>query len=81
MGVVAGLLPAPAPRVLGHYFALVFLGIAALWLFVALDGLLPTTGYKTQLLALLLMQGFVLLRIALRLALLAGQTALYRRSA
>ena len=70
-----------APRVLGHYFAVVFLGMAALWLFVAVDGLVPTTGYKTQVIALLLMQGFVLLRIALRLGLLAGQTALYRRSA
>jgi hypothetical protein len=70
-----------ASRVLGHYFALVFLGAAALWLFVAVDGLVPPTGYKTQILALLLMQGFVLLRIALRLCLLAGQTALYRRSA
>ena len=45
------------------------------------DGLVPTTGYKTQVLALFLMQGFVLLRIALRLGLLAGQTALYRKSA
>lgn len=70
-----------APRVLGHYFTLVVLGMAALWLFVRADALLATTGYKTQILALLLMQGFVLLRIALRLSLLAGQTGLFRRSA
>ena len=70
-----------APRVLGHYFSMVASGAAALWLFVRIDPLVSTTGYKTQILALLLMQGFVLLRIALRLCLLAGQTALYRRSA
>ena len=70
-----------APRVLGHYFSLVVVGAAALWLFARLDPLLSTTGYKTQILALLVMQAFVLLRIALRLSLLAGQTALYRRDA
>lgn len=69
-----------APAVLGHYFAMVFMGVAALWLFTRPFAFFVTTGYKTQILALLLMQGFVFLRIALRLALLAGQTALFRRN-
>jgi len=67
-------------QVLGHYVAVVLLGAAALWLFLGADGLFSTTGYKTQLLALVLMQGLVLVRIVLRLGLLAGQTALYRRN-
>ena len=70
-----------APRVLGHYFTMVVLGAAALWIFARIDPLPWTTGYKTQILALLVLQAFVLLRIALRLSLLAGQTALYRRDA
>jgi hypothetical protein len=70
-----------ARAVLGQYSAMAALGVAALWLFTRLESLFVTTGYKTQILALLLMQLFVLLRISLRLALLAGQTALYRRSA
>jgi hypothetical protein len=69
-----------APQVLGHYFTVVLLTVMALWLWAGLDVLIPTTGYKTQLLALLFMQAFLLARIALRLGLLAGQTALYRRS-
>jgi hypothetical protein len=67
-----------APAVLGHYFAVALLTLFALWLWTRLDALFVTTGYKTQLLALLLMQSFVVARIALRLGLLAGQTALYR---
>jgi hypothetical protein len=67
-----------APAVLGQYFGVALLTVVALWLWTSLDSLFVTTGYKTQLLALLLMQAFVLARIALRMALLAGQTALYR---
>jgi hypothetical protein len=68
-------------RVLGHYLALLLAGILLLALWAALDGRLETTGYKSQLVALALMQGLVLGRIFLRLSLLAGQVALYRRDA
>jgi hypothetical protein len=37
------------------------------------------TGYKTQLVFLALAQALVLARVGLRLGLLAGQVALYRR--
>jgi hypothetical protein len=68
-----------APAVLGHYFVVILLGLGAVALWSRLDGLWVTTGYWTQLGALCLMQGLVVTRIALRLGLLAGQVALYRK--
>ncbi len=65
--------------VVGHFLAIGFLGLALLATFVAADGLLSVTGYRTQLLAFALMQSFVVLRIALRLALAGGQLHLLRR--
>ncbi len=62
----------------GHYLAVAGLGVLLLALFTTAEGLVTTTGYKTQLVALVLGQGLVFGRIALRLALLAGQMALYR---
>ncbi len=59
-----------------HFAAIVLLGILLLGAFVALDGVFSVAGYRTQIVALLLMQGFVLLRIGLRLALVGGQIAL-----
>ena len=70
-----------APQVLGHYLVMILLGVAVLSLWARLDGLWATTGYKTQLVTLVLLQALVIARIKLRLALLAGQTALFRRSA
>jgi hypothetical protein len=69
-----------APQVLGHYGAILALGLTLLWLFARVDGSWDTTGYKTQLLTFVFLQAIVVARIALRLALLAGQTALFRRS-
>jgi hypothetical protein len=65
--------------VVGHFAAVVLLGIGVVTAFVAGDGLLPVTGYRTQLVALAMMQSFVLLRISLRLALAGGQLHLLRR--
>lgn len=70
---------ANAVRAAGHYLLVAILGAALVAGWVALDARLETVGYKSQLVALLLAQGLVLARIALRLSLLAGQLALYRR--
>jgi len=67
-------------RTFGHYVSLAALGAALLALWAVLDGAWETTGYATQLVALLLAQALMASRIALRLALWAGQLALYRRS-
>jgi hypothetical protein len=67
--------------VLGHYLAVVLLALGVLALWTRLDALWTTTGYRSQIGALLLMEGLLLARIGLRLGLLAGQTALYRRYA
>jgi hypothetical protein len=69
-----------AAAVLGHFAAVLCLGVAVIAAFVATDAALPVTGYRTQLLALLLMQLVVLLRIGLRLALAGGQLALLQRA-
>jgi hypothetical protein len=63
---------------LGHLAAIGVLGLGSLAAFVALDAGLSVSGYRSQLLALALMQGFVLLRIGLRLALAGGQLELLR---
>lgn len=70
-----------APAVLGHAIAILLLSLLAVALWSRLDASFATTGYWTQLPALFLMQGLVATRIALRLGLLAGQTALWRRGA
>ena len=64
-------------RAAGHYLAVVAIGVGALAAWSAADGAWAATGYKTQVVALVLMQGFVAARIALRLALMAGQVALW----
>lgn len=68
-------------RAAGQYLALVAMGVALIVAWGALDSRWETTGYRTQLVALLLAQAFVLCRVGLRLSLLAGQVALYRRYA
>lgn len=68
-------------RTAGHLLAIVLLGAGAVVVWNALDGRWETTGYKTQLVALLLAQGLILVRLGLRLALLAGQVALFRHLA
>lgn len=65
-------------RTLGQYAAVATAGLVLLLVWHVLDGSLDVTGYKTQLVFLLLAQLFVLARIKLRLLLIAGQVALYR---
>jgi hypothetical protein len=65
-------------RTLGQYAMLAMAGLALLLAWCVFDGGLEVTGYKTQLVFLLLAQAFVLARIKLRLLLLAWQVALYR---
>jgi hypothetical protein len=64
----------------GHFLAVVALGVVLLAVWAALDGSWETTGYKTQLVTLALFQALVLGRMLLRLGLMGGQIALYRRS-
>jgi hypothetical protein len=66
-------------RTAGHFLAIIVLGAAAVVAWNALDSRWETTGYKTQVVALLLAQGLVIVRLGLRLGLLAGQVALFRR--
>jgi hypothetical protein len=66
-------------RAAGLYGLIALSGILLLALWQALDGAWTVTGYKSQILALLLAQALVLGRIALRLMLLGGQLSLYRR--
>jgi hypothetical protein len=72
---------ANARKAFGHYLAMALLGGLLLLLWQALDGRWDATGYKTQLVTLLMAEGFLLARIGLRLALLGGQLALYRENA
>lgn len=74
-----GFCAANAVAATGHYLGVVALGALLIALWASLDGALQVTGYKTQILALALAQGLVLARIALRLSLLSGQLALYRK--
>jgi hypothetical protein len=67
-----------AARAVAHLLAVVAAGVALLALWAFLDGHWATTGFKTQVVALLLGQGLVLGRILCRLALAAGQIDLYR---
>jgi hypothetical protein len=74
-----GFCAANAVKTIGHYLLVVLLGALLLGAWHAVDGAYETTGYKTQLFTLLSMQALVFGRIALRLSLLAGALALYRR--
>ena len=60
----------------GQYLVIGAVGIALVALFGALDARLAVIGGRSQLLALTLFQAVVVARIALRLALLAGQLEL-----
>jgi hypothetical protein len=68
-------------RVCGHYFALVAAGVILLAAWSLLDSAWETSGYKTQIVTFLLFQALVLGRLFLRLGLMGGQIALYRRLA
>jgi hypothetical protein len=62
----------------GALVGLAGLLLIAIW--TGLDRLWPTTGYKTQIVTLLLAEALMLGRIGLRLALQGSQIALYRRT-
>jgi hypothetical protein len=62
----------------GQYVIVLILGLLLLSAWAALDTRLVVVGWKSQLLALLLFQAFLVGRIALRLGLLAGQLELHR---
>ena len=68
-------------RTFGHYLAVVLLGVVLIAGWRLLDGAYVTTGYKTQLLTFVLFQAFMLARLGLRVMLMGGQLALYRRLA
>jgi hypothetical protein len=68
-------------RSFGHYLALAAMGVALLALWRVLDARWEAAGYATQAVTLLLAQALMAGRIALRLALWAGQIVLYRRFA
>jgi hypothetical protein len=62
----------------GQYAAVLVLGVGVVALFGTLEARLEVIGWRSQLLALALFQSVVAARIALRLALLAGQLELQR---
>jgi hypothetical protein len=66
-------------RTAGQLAVVGLAGLLLLALWHGLDSVWVTTGYKTQLVTLLLAQGLMLGRITLRVGLSAGQIALYRR--
>ncbi len=68
-------------RTAGHYAALAGLALVLAAAWAVLDGALPVAGYRTQLVSLVLAQLLVGGRIFLRLALMGGQVAVYRRTA
>lgn len=72
----AGFCARNLPAVAGQYLAVGAACVLALTLFGWLDGALWVSGWKTQLLSLVLIEGFVATRIALRLGLLAAQLEL-----
>lgn len=66
--------------VMGQAAVIGLAGLLLVALWTALDSLWVTTGYKTQLVTLLLAEALMLGRIALRLGLQASQIALFRRT-
>lgn len=66
-------------RTAGQYALVALAGVVLLWLWYAVDSAWVTTGYKTQVVALLLAQSLMFARIGLRVGLYASQIALYRR--
>jgi hypothetical protein len=68
-------------RTFGHVLLMTALMVTGLALWTVLDRHWQTTGYKTQLVTLLLLEGLVFLRIFLRVATLGGQVVLARRLA
>jgi hypothetical protein len=68
-------------RTFGHVLLMTALAVVGLFLWSVLDRHWETTGYKTQLVTFVLLEGFVFLRLFLRVATLGGQVTLARRLA
>lgn len=66
-------------KTFGHVLLMTALAVAGLALWTVLDRHWETTGYKTQIVTFLLLEGLVFLRLFLRVATLGGQVALARR--
>jgi len=66
-------------RTAGHFLTIVVMGAAAVVAWNFLDARWATSGFKTQLVALLLAQGLMAVRFSLRLGLLGGQVALFKK--
>jgi hypothetical protein len=66
-------------RTFGHVLLMAALAAAGLGLWSVLDRHWRTTGYTTQIVTFVLLEGFVFLRLFLRVATLGGQVTLARR--
>jgi hypothetical protein len=66
-------------RTFGHLLLMTAVGAAGLAVWSVLDRHWGTTGYKTQLVTFVLLEGLVFLRLLLRVATLGGQVTLARR--
>jgi hypothetical protein len=75
----AGLCAGHFLKTFGHVLLMAALAVIGLGAWTVLDGSWETTGYKTQLVTFVLLEGFVFFRIFLRVATLGGQVALARR--
>jgi hypothetical protein len=62
----------------GQYVVVAVAAVLLLAIWAAFDARFEVTGWKSQLVALAAFQGFLIIRIALRLGLLAGQLELHR---
>ena len=63
----------------GHVLLMALVATAGLAVWGVLDRHWETTGYKTQMVTFVLLEGFVFLRLLLRVATLGGQVTLARR--
>lgn len=70
-----------AGAVAAQYAAVAAAGLLTFAVWAFLDAGWETIGYRSQALTLLLLQAFVVARLALRLGLMGGQLELYRREA
>jgi hypothetical protein len=66
-------------RTFGHVLLMTALAVAGLGVWSVLDRHWATTGYKTQIVTFMLLEGLVFLRLFLRVATLGGQVTLARR--
>jgi hypothetical protein len=68
-------------KTFGHVLLMTLLAVASLLAWSLLDRHWDTTGYKTQIVTFVLLEGLVFWRLFLRVALMGGQITLARRLA